>query len=351
MELHGKENEQEFMPYGELTDNVLINYDIKVNNIENIKFKDTEKQRAVYKLETSKGIKCLKKVYYDEGTLLFIYSVIEWLNFKKILCPRLLSTKKGLKYVRYNNGLFILTDWIEGRKCDYENTEDIESAADNLARIHKYSSGFKPIDGSTIRVSKTDFYQSFNKHFMQLLELSNKAFIIKDKYSKLFLDNFDFYLRKAEDSLYLLTSINDNNIASNSICHLDYVNKNLIYTPDNKIYVIDFDRCEMGAPVYDISIFLRRILKRKTTSYDFDIFKLAINSYENIRKLSKEEVVLLISILMFPSKFWKISRDYYKNRNICNKDAFLSLLKDLISQQKDFDDFCNISWDYINSNY
>lgn len=347
MELHGKENEQEFMPYSELTGNVLINYDIRVDNIENIKFKDTEKQRAVYKLETDKGLKCLKKVYYDEGTLLFIYSVIEWLNAKKILCPRLLPTKKGLRYIRYNNGLFILTDWIEGRKCDYEIEDDIKAAADNLARIHKYSTGFKPIDGSTVLISKTDFYQSFNKHFQQLLELSNKAFIIKDKYSKLFLENFDFYLRKAEDSLYLLSGIDYNNISYDSICHLDYVNKNLIYTPDNKIYVIDFDRCQMGTPVYDINVFLRRILKRKTTSYDFEIFKSAIESYENVRKLNKDEMILLISILMFPSKFWKISRDYYKNRKICNKDAFLSLIEDLISQQNDFDNFCNTVWDYI----
>jgi hypothetical protein len=45
MELHGKENEQEFMPYSELTGNVLINYDIRVDNIENIKFKYRKTKR------------------------------------------------------------------------------------------------------------------------------------------------------------------------------------------------------------------------------------------------------------------------------------------------------------------
>lgn len=356
MELTGNEAKVEFLPVEDIKSNVLNHYNIETFNIENIKFKDTDKQRAVYKVYTNKGIKCLKKVYYDKKTLLFLYSVIEWLNARGILCPRLISTKKGLKYVNYNDNLFILTDWIDGRKCDYDNIDDIKAVAVNLAKIHKTSKNFKPIDGSKIRQADKDYLSSYSKHFLQLLELSNSAYLIKDKFSKIYLEHFDYNLEKARESVYILSQIDfskpiGDEVSNCSICHLDYVNKNLIFTPENRLYAIDFDRTMLDIPVHDVSIFLRRILKRENTSWDFEIFKCAVESYEKVRPLSCNEYLLLFSILMFPQKFWKVSRDYYKNRRECNKEAFISIIKKITKQQKDHEFFCEQMREYINKKF
>lgn len=44
-----------------------------------IKFKNTEKQRAVYKIEYNNKIYCLKKVYYKRmKIILYVYSTMEW---------------------------------------------------------------------------------------------------------------------------------------------------------------------------------------------------------------------------------------------------------------------------------
>jgi CotS family spore coat protein len=345
MELVINEIKTEFMPIDEINSNVLSHYNFEVYEIENIKFKDTDKQRAVYKVNTSKGLKCLKKVYYNEPTLLFIYSIIEWLNVKGVLCPRLNSTKKGLKYINYNNNLFILTDWVNGRKCNYDIKEDVIRAAENLGKIHKQSKGFIPIEGSVIRHYNTNFYQSYNKHFLQLLELSNSAFIIKDKFSKIYLENFDYNLEKARESVYLLSQIDftkplGDEVSNYAICHLDYVNKNIIFSDDNKLHVIDFDNTQMDIPIHDVAGFLKRIMKRTNTSWDFDLFIIAIESYEKARALSLDEHIALLALLMFPQKFWRISRDYFKNRRKCNKDSFITIIQKINEQSADHDEFC-----------
>ena len=51
-----------------------------------IKFKDTEKQRAVYKIDYIDKSYCLKKVYYNEAELLFVYSAMEWLYRNEYQC-------------------------------------------------------------------------------------------------------------------------------------------------------------------------------------------------------------------------------------------------------------------------
>lgn len=356
MESIEKKVKPEFMPIDEIEKNVLSQYNFKVISINNIKFKDTEKQRAVYSIETDKGSKCLKKIFYNESNLLFIYSVIEWLNVKGVNCPRLLSTKKGLKYVNYNGNIFIVTDWIDGRKCNYDDINDVLIAAQTLGKIHKSSKNFKPIEGSYNRRASTDYYTSFSKHFTQLLELSNKAFTIKDSFSKVYLDNFDYNLQKARESLYLLSQINfskliGDEVSNEAICHLDYVNKNLIFTPENKIFVIDFDNTQIDMPIHDIANFLRRIMRRKNTCWDFDIFKSAIESYELVRPLSYQEHIAILSILMFPQKFWKISRDYYKNRNKCNHESFINILKKHTHQQKYHEIFCSNVQEYIEEKF
>ncbi|KRQ86641.1 Spore coat protein I [Caloramator mitchellensis] len=341
--------------HDDLLNNILIHYPYKIISIENIKYKETDKERAVYKISTNKGNKCLKKVYYDEATLLFIYSVIEWLNIKGVNAPRLLSTKNGLKYVKYQDDIYMLTDWIDGRKCEYDDLEDIKKISANLAKIHISSKGFFPIQGSKLLIGEKDYITSLNKHFKHLLEFSNTAFRLKDKFSKLYLENFDYYINCAKESIYIISKIDFQNlgdeVSSRAICHLDYVNKNLIFTSDNKLYVIDFDKTRLDMPIHDISSFLHRILKRKKTPWKFEIFKEAVECYETIRPLSYYEHLAIFSLLMFPKKFWKISKDYFKNYKFVNKNYYLEELHDVVDYKKEHREFCKLVNDYIETKF
>lgn len=355
MDILVKDTNTEFMSHKDLNKYVLSQYKLKIHSIENIKFKDTDKQRAVYKIHTNKGPKCLKKVYYDKHTLLFIYSAIEWLNMKGICCPRLLPAKTGVRFVEHLNHVFILTDWIDGRKCSYDNTSDIIISAKVLGKLHKSSLGFIPIRDSFFRISATDYYDSYNKHLNQLPSLYNKASLMQDEFSKTFLKTYSYNLKCARESVSTFSSLdfgkNFGDYTSRfSICHLDYVNKNLIFS-DRGLYIIDFDNTKMDYPVHDIVYFLKRILRRKHTLWDFNTFITAIDSYESSRTLSRNEHLFILSALQFPHKYWKISKEYYKYSRESDIYTYNKQIKSLDKQNEFHEAFCNIYKNYIDQRF
>ena len=304
---------------------VLPHYGLENFEITQVKFKDTDKQRAVYKISSSESCYCLKKIYFSLEDLLFVYSSIEWLYRNDVKVPRILPTKDRGRFVNYENMLFILTPWIEGEKCSYDNIQNVLDASANLAKIHNCTENFKPIDGSSPRTGFEDLYSSLSKHFQQLLICSNNAFKYGDKFSKIFLQYFDTNLTLAQISIDIASSINNNNLVKN-LCHLDYVNKNIIFDSYGDIWTIDFDKCKIDYRVHDISYFFRRLLKRDNTKWDLELTINCLNLYEQAHPLTLDEYKSIIVYLAFPQKFWKISRDYYNNINKCNKNSFITLL-------------------------
>lgn len=329
---------------------VLPHYNLGNSQVEQIKFKDTEKQRAVYKITNYEYCHCLKKIYFSVEELLFVYSAVEWLYRNGINVPRILPTIDGNRFVEFENMLFILTPWIEGEKCSYDNIDNVLQASINLSKIHKCTRNFEPIEGSVFRTGFENLYSSLSKHFEQLLLCSNQAFKYGDKFSKVFLQYFDSNLILAQTAVNISSTIN-NDMLSKSLCHLDYVNKNIIFDSNNSIWTIDFDKCKIDYRVHDISYFLRRLLKRDNTKWDLQLAINCLKLYEEIFPLNLDEYKAILVYLSFPQKFWKISRDYYNNISKCNKNSFITLLNKTCAKSNYQLEFIGGFTDYIENKF
>lgn len=312
---------------------VLPKFNLQNAQISIIKFKDTEKQRAVYRVDYNNNSYCLKKVYYELDDLLYVYSAIEWLYRNKIRVPKLLPTIDNNRFAQFNDMLFILTPWIEGEKCSFDNMNHIELSIKKLAQIHSISRTFKPILGSNLKEGFDDYYISTLKHFQDLLKSSNDSFKYKDKFSKKFISDFDLNFRLAKISLDMSNKIEPSQL-SRSLCHGDYVNKNILIPEDNDPWIIDFDKCKMDYCARDLSYFLRRLLKRENTKWDLDLSLNILKTYNNIAPLTESDIYYIISYICFPQKYWKISRDYFKNVHKCNKNSFFTLLNNASSKSE-----------------
>lgn len=310
---------------------VLPKFNLKDANISIIKFKDTEKQRAVYRIDYKDESFCLKKVYYELEDLLYVYSAIEWLYRNNIRVPKLLPTVDNNRFAQFDNMLFILTPWIDGEKCSFDNMNHIEISIKKLAQIHSISRNFKPILGSSLKEGFDDYYISTLKHFQDLLKSSNDSFKYKDKFSKKFISDFDLNFRLAKISVDISNKIDKNHL-SRSLCHGDYVNKNIIIPEDNNPWIIDFDKCKMDYCAKDLSYFLRRLLKRENTKWNLDLSLKVLETYKKIAPLTNADIYYIVSYICFPQKYWKISRDYFKNIHKCNKNSFLTLLNSATSK-------------------
>jgi len=312
---------------------VLPQYNLANADISQIKFKDTDKQRAVYKVEYLGECYCLKKVYYSVKDLLFVYSAIEWLYRNNIHVPRILKTNTNSRFINYNNMLFILTPWVDGIKCDYDNIDHVLACSTNLAYMHKSSINFTPIWGSNIKEGYSSLNTSIYKHYESLLNFSNLAYKYDDAFSKMYLQHFDSSIKLAQCSETIANDINTSNL-SKSMCHLDYVNKNIIFDSNNEIWVIDFDKCRNDYCAHDISYCLRRLLKRDSTKWDLELAISFLELYDKIFPLTLDDYKYILVYLAFPQRYWKISRDYYGNISKCNKKAFLNLLKNATNKNE-----------------
>ncbi|MDP4145889.1 MAG: CotS family spore coat protein [Bacillota bacterium] len=305
---------------------VLPAYNLQYADISQIKIKNTDKQRAVYKVSNDGKYYCLKKVYFPIEELLFVYSAIEWLYRFDVNVPRILATIDNNRFVSFKNRLFILTPWIDGGKCDYDNMLHVRNSILNLGKMHKVTENFHPIPGSICRKGLENISSSLNRHFQQLLIYSNFAYKFRDTFSSIFLDYFDNCIRLAEISAEISDTI-DRKKLSQTLCHLDYVNKNIIFDKNDNIWVIDFDKCKIDYCVHDLAYYFRRLLKRDSTDWNLDLLLNSLNNYEKYHPLNLDEYKYLLVYLSFPQKYWKISKDYYSNIKKCNKKYLITLLE------------------------
>lgn len=325
-----KDFKNELLPINEIKENILSHYNLYEATIVKIKFKDTEKQRAVYRIDSKDKTYCLKKVYYNEENLLYVYSAMEWAFKTGINVPRLLPTNDDNRFVKYKDMLFILTPWLNGVKCDFDNLEHVLISSRTLGKLHISSQNFIPIEGSYLREGLDNFHESTEKHFNQLLDSINNANMYQDRFSDLLLENIDGNLELAKVSYEISSSINASNL-SRSLCHGDFVNKNILID-NNHISIIDFDKCKYDFSARDISYLLRRLLKRENTNWQLNLTLSVLDDYLKEGSLSSDDLKYIISYIAFPQKFWKLSRDYYKNIKKCNKNAFITLLNKSINR-------------------
>ena len=105
--------------------------------------------------------------------------------------------------------------------------------------------------------------------------------------------------------------------------------------------IVYFDKCKIDYCAHDLAYFLRRLLKRATTNWNPALTIDIINTYGKVNNLSDSDLKYILAYLAFPQKFWKISRDYYKNINKCNKNSFISLFTKGLDRSADQLEYIN----------
>lgn len=313
--------------------------------IDKIKEKVTRKNRIVYKINSFDNFFCLKQMYIDKDRVLLIYSFLEWLNFFDFSTPRLVKSKTSSPFLEFNNKLFVMCNWIEGRKLNYLNINECINAISTLSRIHSKSYKFSLVKESDFR----DFFnvnQKYSKSLNELEKLHTISQSIKDEFSCIFLYNYSkfYYLVYISSSFSYL--INFKNLPP-SICHGDFVNKNVLINK-NKAIPIDFDKIGINYSIYDLSYFLRRFLRKEYINWNFSLCLKLIHQYEKSTPLFIDDFFYLISYLSFPQKMFKISKHYFNNFSNLTKIQKESLKNALLKICSSLDNKLNFLYDFNN---
>ena len=307
-----------------------------------IKIESIKPNKGVYLLKTDKGTKCLKKINYGTQKLLFVYGAKEHLiknGFPKV--DRYCLNVDGSPYALVNEDIYTLSEWIEGRECDFRNDDDLIKAARSLAYMHIASKGYEPPENSKL---KTDLgrwpnlmekrVRSFDKMRDMVRKKGNKT-----KFDLNYMKAMQFYkdlgktaMNVLDDSQYMdLCRITEE---EKGFCHHDYTYHNIIIDTDECVNVIDFDYCKREIRTYDISAFMIKVLKR--VDWNIEYAQLIINAYNEISPLKEEEYRTLFGFLLFPQRFWRLANRYYYNEVNWPLNTFNNKLEELISEQEKY---------------
>lgn len=312
-------------------------FDVKIENLK--------PNRGVYLLKTNKGLRCLKKINYGTQKLLFVYGAKEHLisnGFTRV--DRYCLNIDNNPYALVNDDIYTLSEWIDGRECDFRDKDEIVKAAENLAQLHIASKGYEPPENSKLKTDLGRWPHLMDKRiksFERMREMARKK-SNKTSFDVNYIKAIEFYKnmgRRAvnvlEDSEYM--DICEEAEKDKVFCHHDYTYHNIIIDKDGGQNLIDFDYCKREIRVYDLSTFLIKVLKR--VDWDIDYANTIIAAYNSVSPLKSDEYRVLFSFLLFPQRFWRLANRFYYNEVNWPVNTFNNKMEELIEEQNKYINF------------
>ncbi|WP_341876095.1 CotS family spore coat protein [Defluviitalea saccharophila] len=300
--------------------------------------------------ETNQGIKVIQAMDGDIPQLLFQHSAKEHLyqnGFKWV--DRFYISERNAPYYIHEGTIYVMTDWVDGRECDFDSLEDIIKAVSTLADMHKVSKGMIPVEGSRIKYDERSLPLVIKKRTNELSTMKkriNKQSRMSD-FDLVFLKHYRYYEELCMRSLEWLEKSDYNAIHQKVkkekwFYHNDYTYHNLIMVPSGDLYVTHFEECRYGLPIYDLVSVLKKIMKKH--NWDIHIASKLLSLYMEKVNISEEKNIL-ISLLILPDDFLKVCNRYYNTRRAWASQSLLRKLNLIIEQKENVAQFI----DYIES--
>lgn len=324
MELFMDENRQ-------LEREFLGGYNLDVNLFESmgLKVKQIIPVRSVYRLVTDKGFYCLKKLRFPMEDMNFIFEAVEHLKQKGFTnIFNVVRQSSGDSFMEFKGEKYFLTEWIDGRECDFMNPMDLDAAIDVLSRLHNAAEGYKPSVCPEDRCYFGKWPENFRTRIDEMMKIKESVLEKPDRneMDNIYLEYVDMCINDAEEALRLLDKtcyreLSESAAQSGSFIHHDYAHHNILHTFDGRTYVVDFDYCIMDIRMHDVGSLVLRNLKR--SSWDIDKAMEILEGYDKRNPVSKEELKVLVPFFLFPQDFWMISRQYYIERKAWEEEDYV----------------------------
>lgn len=310
-----------------------------------IKIESIKPNKGIYYLKTNKGERCLKKINYGPQKLLFVYGAKEHLianGFSNV--DRYYLNIEHEPYALVNEDLYTLSQWIEGRECDFHDINDIEMAAKNLASMHFASKGYDPPENSKLKSDLGRWPHLMEKRIKALTKMRDMARKknMKQNFDLVYIKNVEFYKNLAIRALNVLKDSEYNILCEKSeneknFCHHDYTYHNIIVDKNQNLQVLDFDYCKREIRVYDLANFMTKALKK--VDWNIECAKKIIDAYNTVEPLEKNEYRVLLAFLIFPQRYWRLANRYYYNEVTWAQNTFNKKIQNIINEQELYNKF------------
>lgn len=294
----------------------------------------------VYRVETPDGPMNLKWTRHSDAMLVFVTSALRYVTehgFRHLCPPR--PTVDGRPFHVAGGEHYLLSAWIEGTQVDLSRPEQLEASLRTLAGFHQASRGYKPPPGANQRARWGQLLESLAK---RCLDLERYPIVAAARSAQ---TGFDRAI-KAETEYYLGLAVLARELLERSayrelavraaseggLCHGDTAARNFIRAPGGEVYLIDFDGLRQDLALTDLWKLFRRAMKR--FNWSFEAGQAMLQAYESVQPLSAAELEVLLALLSFPQKFWRLASRYYSGEYSWDEERFLRKLRKYTQQRQ-----------------
>lgn len=297
-----------------LAQEVLLEYGIAPQSISIIQ---SGTIKTVWKVRVNDRYLCLKRLKQTYDKALFSVNAQIYIKNKGGLVPGILPDKNSKRITEYNNQLFVLYEWLEGRDLNFGNPGDFKLALEGLARFHIASKGYESAEASrtSTKLGKwPDQYASMRNKFISWKEISmnnlsqphyNSFFRVSDSMIALANTALDYIEKSSYDTL---TAQGSNSIV---LCHQDFGKGNAILSREG-IIVLDLDGVTFDLPARD----LRKLIGKEAENkgrWQLESIENVYRIYSSANPLSPEERRVLIIDLLYPHWFYGLVKNLFQN--------------------------------------
>lgn len=321
---------------------VLEKYPFSVNGIRTESYKH---KKGVWWVDTTAGMKILKKHPNSESMLLFLLAAVFHLQNNGINIPNVNKARNGESYAKVGETCFILIDAVEGKNPDYKNQIELETLVREMARFHSASAGFVPPNELKIRQHLGNWLQDYGADVSGLKEFYNQELSKTEhgEFGELILEVFPSFYKKMIDTLDGLSTIVYTEwvkkiAAVGGLCHQDFAAGNILINPaDKKVYILDTDSLTIDLPARDIRKLLNKVMKKKG-KWDFTLLHDILRWYQQVNPLTADEWAVVKMDINFPHLFNGIMDKYYRRRERdWSEGKYISRLREMIAVERSKD--------------
>jgi CotS family spore coat protein len=308
---------------------VLKHYDINPEKVE--------KLRYAYKIICGDKSYCLKKIRYDDRKSMKELKLLSYLKstgFDNVVNN--ISAKDGIEYIKNGKTKYFLTEWVDGRECDVNDFSEAKKSVVLLAQFHLKSKGFyDKHTGMDSNIKNWPAKMEYEKKQLDFFKHIIEGKRIKSTFDNKYYHVLDMFKNRMEISTKLLKQLDYNNLSQiakleKSICCLNFHYRNITVGNSGEIYLTSLDRIIYDLNVYDLASYLGIVLNKKVYNWSFNAAKELIETYCEVKPLSKEELGILLAFMIFPHRFWKLGRKRYEKKKKWDEDKYLKKIDKLI---------------------
>lgn len=316
---------------------VLDKYNLKVLSVKNESYKD---KKGVWWVETSLGLKVLKKVSCSEDTLKYILSAVNHLINNGVNIPEIVKTKDGDGYANINGTCFVLNNAVIGKNPNYSNDGELEKIVKGLAVFHKAGKGFFPDTDTKPKYHLGTWVEDYVRQIEDMNGFYKKELEgNSSQIGKMIMDQFPHFYEIAKKVIEDLNGQEYKDWVKKvekegCLCHQDFAAGNLILNNAGELFVLDTDSLTIDIPARDIRKLINKIMK-KAGNWDTDLMKKIFRYYQSENPLSRDEWNVVKLDIMFPHLFiGAMNKYYYQRDKEWSQENYLKRIKEMSLTEK-----------------